>query len=326
MKMRNPGQAATRGALYVSRVKSETRSFYELAVQGAICRISAHLDEALDLAALARAAGLSPFHFHRIFRGMVGETPLELQRRLRMERAAWRVLRGDLSITSVAFDAGYETHESFTRAFRNFYGVPPSGFRPSAPAAAGDCSRPPQVELAAASGIHFSTPAAENQFIPFSRGAAMNVTIKEMPELRLGTVRHIGPYQHISEAFQRLGAIAGPAGLISGPAAAMIGVYHDDPETTPPEELRSDAALAVSPEAQLPEGLVELRLPAGRYASMTHVGPYTQLGDAWARFMGEWLPNSGHRVGVGMSYEIYRNTPLEVPPAELRTEIYLPLA
>jgi AraC family transcriptional regulator len=63
-------------------MKADTKSFYREVVQATIERIAGGLDEALDLEACARAAGLSPFHFHRVFRGMVGETPLELARRL----------------------------------------------------------------------------------------------------------------------------------------------------------------------------------------------------------------------------------------------------
>jgi AraC family transcriptional regulator len=81
----------------------------------------------------------------------------------------------------------------------------------------------------------------------------------------------------------------------------------------------------VPEEVPLPAGLVEQRLPAGRYAHTLHIGPYEQLGDAWARFMGEWLPASGHRIGDGVSYEIYLNTPAEVPKEELRTEMYIPI-
>ena len=153
----------------------------------------------------------------------------------------------------------------------------------------------------------------------------MNVEIKEMPELRLGAVHHVGPYARIAVAFQKLGAIAAPAGLLT-PNAVMVAVYHDDPESTPPDELRADAAITVAEDARLPDSLVEMRLAAGRYACTTHVGPYTELGDAWARFMGEWLPKSSFRVGSGLAFEIYRNTPGDVPERELRTELYLPLA
>jgi AraC family transcriptional regulator len=153
----------------------------------------------------------------------------------------------------------------------------------------------------------------------------MNVEIVQMPGMRLAAVPHVGPYNQIPLAFERLGEIAGSAGLLRQPDAAMLAMYHDDPESTPEQELRSHAAIVVPEEVPLPAGLVEQRLPAGRYAHTLHVGPYEQLGDAWARFMGEWLPASGHRIGDGVSYEIYLNTPAEVPKEELRTEMYIPI-
>ena len=154
----------------------------------------------------------------------------------------------------------------------------------------------------------------------------MNVTIENMPELRVATVHHVGPYQRISEAFQRLGALAGQGGLLGSPEMAMLAIYYDDPETTPADQLQSDAAVTVPEGVPLPQGLVEKRLPAGRYAKTTHVGPYTRLADTWSRFMGEWLPKSGHRVGEGSSFEVYRNTPENAAPSDLLTDLYLPIA
>lgn len=306
-------------------VKTETKSFYQNAVQHAVSRIVQELDQALDLTLLARGAALSPFHFHRVFRGMVGETPLELHRRLRMERAAFRLLTDESPVTSIAFEAGYDTHEAFTRAFRASYGMSPSAFRRSSPPRADNCGRPHPFELAARSGIHFRAQVFVPELVPFTTGdPAMEVEITEMPELRLGAVHHVGPYQHISQAFAKLGAIVGPAGLIFA-SSKMIGVYHDEPETTPPQDLQSDAAISIPKHVPLPEGLTEMTLPAGRYARAVHVGPYAQLGDAWARLMGDWLPKSGHRVGEGKSYEIYLNTPENARPEDLRTEIYVPL-
>jgi AraC family transcriptional regulator len=299
-------------------VKPDTRSFYAQAVEQVIEHIAGHLDEALDLTTLASGAGLPPFHFHRIFRGMVGETPLELIRRLRIERAAWQLNETDHPITQIAFDAGYETHEAFTRAFRVYYSTSPSGFRRR---------RYPRIEIAAACGVHFSDGGPVPAFIPRdSGGEAMDVAIKQMPELRVGAVRHVGPYNQIPEAFERLTGIAGPLGLFQRPGAAMLAIYHDDPDSTPQEQLRSDAAIVVAEDVKLPRELVEQRIPAGRYACTLHVGRYEKLGDAWARFMGEWLPASGYRLGDGVSFEIYLNTPMTVPKHELKTELYLPIA
>src|SRR5690348_6129922 len=158
-------------------MKADTRSWYVDVVQRVIEHVIEHLDEALDLEALAHEACLSPFHFHRVFRGMVGETPLELIRRLRLERAAWQLNARDSAVTEIAFDAGYDTHEAFTRAFRAAYSTSPSGFRQR---------KHPRIELAATSGLHFDAGGIVTTFIPRdSGGQNMDVTLKEMPELRV---------------------------------------------------------------------------------------------------------------------------------------------
>lgn len=307
-------------------MKPDTRSFYVVAVERAVEEVLESLDRALELESLARRAALSPFHFHRVFRGMLGETPLALHRRLRMERAAFSLRNEDAPVTEVAFNAGYETHEAFTRAFRACYALSPSEFRKGKQLSAASCERSYQIELPARSGIHFGPEPRVRPFTFSIRGeSSMNVEIKQMPEFRVATVRHIGPYMHISEAFSRLGEAVGRAGLF-GPDSQMIGLFHDDPETTPAAELRSDAALSVAPDVTIPEGLGEAKIPAGRYACARHVGPYEGLPDSWSRLMGEWLPQSGERVKDSAAYEIYRNTPQEVKHEELVTELYLPLA
>jgi AraC family transcriptional regulator len=304
-------------------VKATTRSYYDEVVRRAVARIAAGLDEALDLAMLAKEAAMAPLHFHHVFKGVVGETPLELHRRLRIERAAHQLLATERSVTTIAFDAGYETHESFTRAFRRVVGVAPSELRARAADGRG---RRWQTEVTSPVGIHIDADGAPRvpEVFP-ARGEAMNVTTEDMPAMRVFAVRHVGPYHRISEAYEKLHQIAGRAGLLRSPPT-MIALYHDDPETTPPDELTSDAAIVVDDKAPLPDGLTELRIPGGRYAKTTHAGPYATIGDTWSRLMGGWLPSSGQRLGPGVSFEIYRNTPMNAKPEDLRTDIYVPLA
>jgi AraC family transcriptional regulator len=147
----------------------------------------------------------------------------------------------------------------------------------------------------------------------------LQVAIEERPETRVFAVRHVGPYNQIGRAFQTLHEIVTSAGLRT---EALVGLFHDDPRRTPPAQLRSDAGVIVAGSAGLPEGLVELRLPAGRYARTDHVGSYAGLGAVWTRLLDEWLPQSGYRLDRGLTFEIYLNTPGTVPEAELRTALY----
>ena len=124
---------------------------------------------------------------------MVGETPMELVRRLRLERAAWQLSQSaERSITAIAFDAGYETHEAFTRAFRAHFAASPSEFRKRAHS---------RIELAATCGIHFDPSGNVGAFVPYYSGAStMEVEIRDLPELRAACVRHLGPYNQINQA------------------------------------------------------------------------------------------------------------------------------
>lgn len=149
----------------------------------------------------------------------------------------------------------------------------------------------------------------------------MEVTIKQQPELRVAGIRHIGPYQNIGQAFARIG------GILKGPPPAgsqMIAVYHDDPATTAPDQLRSEAAITLPGGVPNPDGLIEQRVAAGRYAVTSYKGSYDGLPAVWAALKTEWLPLSGERMGHP-GYEVYLNNPGNAAPQELLTEIYLRL-
>jgi AraC family transcriptional regulator len=154
----------------------------------------------------------------------------------------------------------------------------------------------------------------------------MHVTIERSPAKRAFAVSHRGPYDTIRDAFTELDGIARRTGLLEHEWLELVAIYHDDPKSVPAAELRSEAGLVVPADIPVPSGLHELEIPAGTYARTLHEGPYQLLGDAWARFRGGWLAQSGHRAGAGPIYERYLNTPMNATPGELRTELYLPVA
>src|ERR1700749_3923337 len=102
---------------------------YAERVQRVVDHLAEHLDDALDLEALARVACFSPYHFHRVYRALLGETVSDTVRRLRLHRAAIDLLDRELSIERTACRAGYTSQAAFTRAFRAEYGEPPARYR-----------------------------------------------------------------------------------------------------------------------------------------------------------------------------------------------------
>ena len=101
-------------------MRSDTQSDYRERILRVMVYIQNHLDDPLSLEDLAKVACFSPYHFHRIFRGVVGESVKEHVRRLRLERAAFRLTSSSRSVIEIALDAGYDTHESFTRSVQSY--------------------------------------------------------------------------------------------------------------------------------------------------------------------------------------------------------------
>src|SRR5437660_11646978 len=110
-------------------MKTSTEQDYHQRIVRTLLYIQQHLDDALKLEQVAGVAAFSTFHFHRIFRGLVGETMKEYVRRLRLERAARDLERLEEPITQIALQAGLAAHECFTRAFGDMFGRSPSAYR-----------------------------------------------------------------------------------------------------------------------------------------------------------------------------------------------------
>lgn len=299
-----------------ARVKPATLQDYKARILRVLLHVQRHLDEPLRLEALARIACFSPCHFHRIFSGMTGESLHEHVRRLRLERAAGQLKLSSRAVTSIAFDAGFETHEAFTRAFKGAYGLAPSRFRAresALPAAA-----PP-------SGVRFRKNGARHQFKAAPLGdKTMNVQIKKLKPLRVAFVRHVGPYHEVGVAWDKLMMILGKDGRLGG-GATMLGICHDDPDVTPPDKIRYDACVSVDETFQASGEIGVDTVAGGDYAVTTHLGPYDRVSEVYRKLLGQWLPRSGRELRDAPCFEVYLNSPESTEPEDLITDIYAPL-
>jgi AraC family transcriptional regulator len=301
---------AARDHLLGRNMRTTTRQEYREGLERVVRHVIERLDQPLEPANLAEVAGFSLFHFHRIFRGMMGESLAEFVRRIRLERAAWRLARGGV-VTEIAFDSGYESHEAFTRAFRAAFGVTPSACRKN---------EQPVFELPNPTGTHFDPLGRPLVLRPLIGDREMDVEIREHPGCRTVAMRHVGPYWQIGPAFGRLMEWLGQHGVEAGPTLA---IFHDNPEVTPLAELRSDACAVVNGHVTLDDSVGSLEIPPGKYAVATYRGPYSGLGDAWGRFIGEWFPSSGHTMSAAPCFELYLDPcGSGVPVEEMRTELW----
>lgn len=262
-----------------------------------------HLDETLDLARLADVACMSPYHFHRIYHAMLGETVAETVRRLRLHRAAVELTGGELPVSRVARRAGYGSPEAFTRAFKIAYGVPPARYR--------------------ASFVPGQTTSRREETME-TQTTSYQATIRETPPIRAAALAHRGDYQKIGATFERLAAIAVAQGLF-GPSTRTFGLYYDDPSATPESTLRAEACLTVPDDWTAGDELLLREIRGGRYAVTLHVGPYAELGRPYRWLYGTWLAQSGQEAADAPCVEAYLNDARTVPATELKTEIWLPI-
>ncbi len=317
--------------------KQQLRAEYTARINRVMDHIGSHLTEELDLATLARVANFSPYHFHRLFRALVGETLGQFIARLRVERAA-ALLRSNpkASITEIALDCGYSSSATFARAFRSAIGVTPTEWR---------ASDRKLSKAASKYGMTNSNLGEDGyevfaQHDPTTSQLKWRVIMKNTPELTarvdvrdlsalpVAYVRHVGPYAGNSELFGRLFgklmAWAGPRGLI-GPEARMLSLYHDDPSVTDESKLRTDCCLTVPEDTPVEGEVGKALIPGGKYAIGHFEIDPDQYGAAWHAMMGGWLPESGFQPAEGPCFELYLNDPKQHPEGKCVVEIHVPV-
>lgn len=254
----------------------------------------------LSLDTLADVAAMSRFHWHRVFHAMTGETCAEAVRRIRLHRAACWLVQRDWPIPEVAERCGYDNLQSFSRIFRDGYGMTPGAFRK-------------RGEL--------RSPLLEPQ-----RGdyPVYPIEIRDEPARRLAALEHRGPYLEIGKTFEKISTIFTTRNLWPN-ATGMAGLYYDDPTAVAEAELSSHAGVAVTDQMDIPDDLVEVQAPAGKMAVMHYKGPYAGLKAAYDHLYGVWLPQSGEEPRDGPAMEVYLNSPMDTAPEELLTDVAVPL-
>jgi len=295
-------------------MNEQTQISYRERMTRVLCYIEDHLDEPISLDELADVACFSPYHFHRVFRGMVGETVKGYVRRLRLERAAAELTNAKASITTVALNSGYESHEAFIRAFRAQFGCAPSEYRHR--------TRAQRVERMLDS---IFDPSSSTKYRKSILGdAIVEARIEKLQKSKVAFVRHLGPYDQCGVAWEKLCRWAGPKGLLTKDTV-FLGICHDDPEITSPEKIRYDASVVVSDNVQPENEVGVTEIGGAEFAVATHLGPYDKLKDSYAEMAGRWIPSQGRECASSPSLEFYRNSPEDTPPEKLVTDIYIPL-
>lgn len=285
-------------------MRETTRQEYARRILLAQHAIEQDLDQPPAPRALAKQVAMAPHHFHRVFRGQTGESVMQYARRLRLERAARRLRTLSTSdILPIALEAGYQSHEAFTRAFAAAFGMPPS-----------------KVKAGEALGL-------EPRECPVPLAPPDEVRVERKEARTLLSMRHVGPYEEVPSLWGALHGYWATAKLLPEDAPIrQYGIVPDDPTVTDGDKLRYDAGIEVpaglDPSAvEAPAALTEI--PAGLYAIATHRGSYAQLHELYLSLIGAWFPQSGHVLDPAPTVEWYVNSPHDTAEADLVTEIWV---
>jgi AraC family transcriptional regulator len=291
--------------------------------------IDQNLDNSLELKVIADIANFSPFHFHRIFTFLIGETPINYIQRLRVEKAAWKLREENpASITEIAYDCGFGSISLFSRTFKKYFGITPSQFskvdKPVYSQNGKLFSKNGQMlRKNLKSGLSESTDLCivnSNQFY-FMKS---NIEVKEMPEMKAVYVRHIGAFNKIGEAYGKLFKWAYPRGLYTPNISKSASVIHDDPTVTETEKVRQSACIIIEEDVKVDGEIGKLTIPGGKYAVGHFELGFADFEKAW-NSMCNWFVDSGYQQGDGCTYELYHNDYTTHPEQKHIVDICIPV-
>ncbi|MEU7869999.1 helix-turn-helix domain-containing protein [Dactylosporangium sp. NPDC049140] len=283
-------------------------------VNRAIDHAVRHLAGPLPLAELARVARFSPYHFHRIFSALMGETVHAFVKRVRLERALFLMShQPQLSLTQVAFACGFSSSSDFSRSFRARYGVSPRGLD-IAQFRAGR-----QADMLEALVAH-----QRHRLAPLPAGEhpdEFDVRLRRVPRRRVAYVRVRHPYDGgVPAAAARLVAWAEARGLAGG---QWLGYQWEDPETVPLEQCRYDVAVEI-PGDHVVDGEVGVAdFPAMTLAEIDVAGPVELELRALQWLYRTWLPASGFVPDHQPCFEAWNGRPFAGggPDVDLRVQL-----
>jgi len=289
--------------------KEETQDCYIGSVNRALDYINGHYSEELTLDILAAKGCFSPCHFHRIFKGIVGETHQKFINRIRLEKAVL-MMDGAASITDIAMAVGFSTPAHFAQAFKSLYKITPRAYR---------------KKRASKKHKNPIVLPVRSTHTSLTSGLDGAISLKELPPYRIAYVRHIGGYDfRIGFAWKKLMTWARNGGHLS-PDSVRISCSWDDPELTEDGKRRYDACVSVPATAEA-EGVIGIRtIKGGLFAVFGFEGTTERLSDFYDRVYGELLPAMGLALRDEPSYRVHLESPVDQIRGRFKNELRIPV-
>lgn len=257
--------------------------------------IDEHLDGELSLENLADIACISPFHFHRLYTRVVGQSPADTVRGLRLTRATNDIRSHKVSVTQAALTAGYGSPQAFARAYRREYG----------------CSPTEMLVI----GIGNSMD---------KRPELIDFTIVERPSIEMDALMYEGPR---GRADVLAVDVQGYSHVLGSSHREIMSVYFEDLMTPASQRFRCALCFCVERRDRLPAslGLERLKIAGGHYACVEQRGLLLDLAPHWQRFIGQVLPSFGWAPRSGPTLRLLVSDRAITPPSQRLSYLYVPV-
>ena len=282
-------------------MKNITYNDYVQRINKVVAYINNHLDETLDLKTLANEAALSDFHFHRIFKALKGEAIGGYITRLRLEATARLLRYTALTIEEIAFNIGYETPASLSKAFKKQYGISPTEYR-----------------------TNKDTYIMKKEIInpDLALKAPKIVTLEPKNLIYVALTGAYGSLDY-GKAYEQLWAVIKAQKLFTK-GIEPICISYDDPKITEGSLQRSDVCLAIHKPATPQEEVSCKTLAGGKYAVFFYQGSYENLSQVYDTAV-RWVIDRQYTLREEPFFEKYLNDARRTPKEKLKTEIYIPI-
>ena len=282
-------------------MKNITYNDYIQRINKVVAYINNHLDETLELKTLANEAALSDFHFHRIFKALKGEAIGGYITRLRLEATARLLRYTALTIEEIAFNIGYETPASLSKAFKKQYGISPTEYR-----------------------TNKDTYIMKKEIInpDLALKAPKIVTLEPKNLIYVALTGAYGSLDY-GKAYEQLWAVIKAQKLFTK-GIESICISYDDPKITEGSLQRSDVCLAIHKPASPQDEVSCKTLAGGKYAVFFYQGSYENLSQVYDTAV-RWVIDHQYTLREEPFFEKYLNDARRTPKEKLKTEIYIPI-
>ncbi|MEO9804289.1 MAG: AraC family transcriptional regulator [Reichenbachiella sp.] len=283
--------------------------------------IDENLDADLSLDTISEIAYFSPFHFHRVFKFVTGETLNEYVTRRRIEKSALDLLHKNITVAEIAHKYGFSENSSYSRAFKKYFGVSPTTFKKQNP------NRHSKIrQLESKNGQEH--PDYEKYICMINNlknwiKMNANIEIKEAPELNVAGVTHIG-INGVEDSFEKVIKWANSKGLMKNPEAKLGRVFYDSIKVTKPEKVRMSVFLTTNESFETEGEIYKSTIKKGKcIVGRFEITP-DEFPKSWTGLF-IWMNENGYKKSAENPFEIYHNDFREHPENKFMVDLCIPI-